>query len=102
MTVTLESLHSDMEGLLRGIDRIEKGQNDQNGRQRKNTETIIRLCAKMDAAEDNIDTHEKAIVKNADDIHKAEVKSVKGDRLVAIITAMLTAGGAAAYLVFGR
>lgn len=102
MAVTLESLDTDVKNVQRGIDEIKKSLREQNGRQRKNTEAVILLCAKMDAAEDNIDAHEKAISKNVSAIHEAEVKSAKGDRLIAMITALVGGGGAAAYLVFGR
>ena len=102
MAVTLESLDADVKTALRGIDEIKDSLEKQNGRQRKNTETIILLCAKMDGAEDKIDIHEKAIVKNANDIHDAQVSSAKGDKVIGILTALIGGGGVAAYLVFGR
>jgi len=99
---TLEGMANDIGHIKETVERLEGTIEKQNGRQRENSDAILLMGATLAAALVAVKANTDSVKVNEEAIHDAEIKSVKGDRLVAVITAFFTTGGAAALLVFGQ
>ena len=86
---TLESLEQAIIAVQLNCMDIKGMLSEQNGRQRHNTETIIRICAMQDQAIGDIREHDSQILRNAEDIRKVRDSSTRWDRTLGALQAVI-------------
>jgi len=86
---TLESLEQAIIAVQSSVLDIKSMLSEQNGRQRHNTETIIRICAMQDQAIGDIREHDAQILRNAEDIRGVRESSTRWDRTLGALQAVI-------------
>ena len=86
---TLESLEQVVIAVQSSVLDIKSMMAEQNGRQRHNTETIIRICAIQDQIIGDIRQHDAQILRNAEDIRGVRESSTRWDRTLGALQAVI-------------